>query len=158
MTPYFAYGSNMSIAGMARRCPGAVALGRARLDGWRFAIFSEGYATIVPAAGHGVHGVLWRVTPRDLVALNIHESVETNLYVRRMVGVQYGSKRLRALVYVAPNRVRGRPRPGYLDLVVSAAREWGLPPQHVRAIERDGAVSSTRSVTAHRPEPGELGR
>ena len=34
MTLYFAYGFNMDTKQMAVRCPGSVALGRARLDGY----------------------------------------------------------------------------------------------------------------------------
>src|SRR5438094_4106836 len=35
MTPYFAYGSNMSAALMRRRCRTAAAIGPARLEHWR---------------------------------------------------------------------------------------------------------------------------
>ncbi|HXW23776.1 MAG TPA: gamma-glutamylcyclotransferase family protein, partial [Xanthobacteraceae bacterium] len=87
MTLHFAYGSNMSRALMQRRCPGARALGPARLDGWRFTIMREGYASIVPAAGAAVHGVAWRLSPRDLAALNAYESLDRGLYLRRVLPV-----------------------------------------------------------------------
>ncbi len=63
MTLYFAYGANMERAGMRKRCPGAVALGPARLRGWRY-IIASGYGSVAPAQGCEVHGVLWRLTPR----------------------------------------------------------------------------------------------
>jgi hypothetical protein len=40
-----------------------------------------------------------------------------------------------ALVYFARPRGEGRPKPGYIELVVAAAREWDLPPRHIRALE-----------------------
>jgi len=136
MTLHFAYGSNMSRALMQRRCPGARALGPARLDGWRFTIMREGYASIVPAAGAAVHGVAWRLSPRDLAALNAYESLDRGLYLRRVLPVAIGARRRPALVYVAPARAPGRPQPGYQELVVAAAREWNLPDDYVRALAR----------------------
>jgi len=41
-----------------------------------------------------------------------------------------------ALVYIARPRGEGRPKPGYLDLVITAARDWGLPDGYVRMLER----------------------
>jgi gamma-glutamylcyclotransferase (GGCT)/AIG2-like uncharacterized protein YtfP len=136
MTLHFAYGSNMSRALMRRRCPGARALGPARLDGWRFVIMREGYASIVPAPGAAVHGVVWRLSPRDLAALNAYENLDCGLYVRRVLPVLIGSRRQAALVYVAPGRAPGRPQPGYQELVVAAAREWRLPADYVQALAR----------------------
>lgn len=136
MTLHFAYGSNMSRALMRRRCPGARALGPARLDGWRFVIMREGYASIVPAPGAAVHGVVWRLSPRDLAALNAYENLDRGLYVRRVLSVLIGARRQAALVYVAPGRAPGRPQPGYQELVVAAAREWRLPDDYVQALAR----------------------
>jgi Gamma-glutamyl cyclotransferase, AIG2-like len=136
MTLHFAYGSNMSRALMRRRCPGARALGPARLDGWRFAIMREGYASIVPARGAAVHGVVWRLSPRDLAALKAYESLDRGLYVCRVLSVLIGSRRQAALVYLAPGRAPGRPQPGYQELVVAAAREWSLPDDYVQALAR----------------------
>src|ERR1700730_15310057 len=119
MTLHFAYGSNMSRALMRRRCPGARALGPARLDGWRFVIMRGGYASIVPEPGGAVHGVVWSLTPRDLAAPNAYESRHRGLYGTRVVPVVMVGRRRSALVYVAPGRVRGRPQPGYQELVVA---------------------------------------
>ena len=156
MTRYFAYGSNMSIAGMARRCPGATPIGRARLDGWRFGFFPQGFATIVPDGASVVHGVLWRVSARDLAALNAYEGVDAGLYVRRVVAVRHGDQSMPALIYVARNHAPGRPRPRYLDLVVAAARDWDLPAAYVRTIERWRECVPSRSANARQTEPGEI--
>ena len=80
---HFAYGSNMSRALMAARCKGAQALGLATLPGWRFMINAEGFGSIARSPGDRVHGVLWRLTPRDLAAINAYESVDSGLYLRR---------------------------------------------------------------------------
>ena len=92
MTLHFAYGSNMSRALMQRRCPGARALGPARLDGWRYVVMHEGYASVAPAPGVAVHGVVWRLSPRDLAALNAYENLASGLYVRRVLPVLVGTR------------------------------------------------------------------
>src|SRR5258705_10018424 len=122
MTFHFAYGSNMSRALMGARCPGAVVLGVATLSGWRFVINPDGVGSIAPHPGALLRGVLWRVTPRDLVALNAYEGVDTELYLRRVLPVRLGARRWPALGYVARGCGAGRGRPGYISLVGDAAR------------------------------------
>ena len=73
MTLHFAYGSNMSRGLMEARCPGATVLGLATLTGWRFVINPDGCGSIVRQPGGMVYGVLWRLTPRDLSAVNAYE-------------------------------------------------------------------------------------
>jgi gamma-glutamylcyclotransferase (GGCT)/AIG2-like uncharacterized protein YtfP len=153
MTLHFAYGSNMSRTMMTARCPTARALGTATLQGWRFVITADGYASIVPLADASVHGVLWRLGARDLAAVNAYESVESGLYRRRTLPVLCEAGRRAALVYVARSRNAGRPRPGYLDMIVAAARDWELPESYIRSLER-WATSQWRGVRA--VETGEL--
>jgi len=133
MTLHFAYGSNMSRALMRRRCPGARPLGPGQLDGWRFVITGDGYASLVRDPGARVHGVLWRLSPRDLAALDAYEQ---RAYLRRIVPVRHGAARRPALVYIAPERGGGRARPGYQELVVAAARDWSLPKAYVIGLAR----------------------
>src|SRR5262249_19219815 len=111
---HFAYGSNMSVALMRRRCPHARLEGRACLPGYRFVIRGSGFASVVPAPGSCVHGLLWRVTPRDVAALNAYENLDGGLYRAVTMGVVSHRRRRAALVYVGCDRLHGRPRPGYL--------------------------------------------
>ena len=150
---HFAYGSNMSRALMGARCPGAAALGTARLAGWRFVITRDGYASVVPAPGAEVHGVLWRLRPRDLAALNAYESLDTGLYRRRMLTVPMRRPPQSALVYLGRNGAEGRPKPGYQEIVVAAARKWELPTSYIRMLERWAPAGHSGSRAA---ETGEL--
>ena len=76
---YFAYGSNLSQAQMANRCPTAKRLGVAVLEGHRlsFTAFSRGWkggvADVGEAAGREVWGLLDELTPADLTALDGYE-------------------------------------------------------------------------------------
>ena len=136
MVLHFAYGSNMSRAMMRRRCPAAEALGTATLSGWRFVVNPDGFGSIATQPGALVHGVLWRLNARDLAAVNAYESVDSGLYLRRHLVVRCGGQPAPALVYIARRRGEGRPRPGYVELVVAAARDWELPDDYIRALAR----------------------
>jgi hypothetical protein len=151
---HFAYGSNMSVRHMRARCPGAEPLGTATLAGWRFVINPEGYGSIEPRAGGLVCGVLWRLTPRDLAAINAYENVAGGLYNRRMLPVLRKSWREAALVYIARRRGEGLPRPGYIDLVVAAARDWKLPERYISSLQR---WSPPRWRGARAKDTGEAG-
>jgi gamma-glutamylcyclotransferase (GGCT)/AIG2-like uncharacterized protein YtfP len=136
MTLHFSYGANMDRAAMANRCAGATALGTAVLEGYRFIISADGYASLARAPGAATHGVLWRLTPRNLAALNVFESLDSGLYRRAVLPVRLGNKRMRALVYLGRRRGEGRPQPGYIATVIAAARDWNLPEAYIRSLER----------------------
>src|ERR1035441_5837002 len=106
MTLYFAYGSNMNRAAMGQRCPGARAIGPAMLAGHRFFVGIDGWGSVKPSAGDAVHGVLWRLTTRDLAALHAYELLHQGLYDVRHLPVHSGARRVKAMIY----RVR-RPAP-----------------------------------------------
>ena len=154
VTLHFAYGSNMSRTLMSRRCPHARAQGVATLARWRFVINPEGFGSLAPWPGGCVHGVLWRLTPRDLAAINAYESVDAGLYVRRWLAVRSGARHALALIYVTGRAGEGIPRPGYIDLVVGAAQEWGLPASYIRSLRR---WSPSRWCGVRARDTGELG-
>ncbi len=142
---HFAYASNMSVALMRRRYPAARLEGRAVLPGYRFIIMRSGYASIVAAPGGCVHGLLWRLTPRDVAALNAYENIDGGLYRAVTMSVVAQRGRRAARVYVGRDRVGGRPRPGYLDIVAQAARDAGFPPYYVRRLRRWGVGLGSRA-------------
>ena len=144
----------MSRALMRARCPRAEAIGTALLSGWRFVINPEGFGSIAPQPGGRVHGVLWRLSARDLAAVNAYESVDSGLYVRRQLSVRCGAMQATALVYIARRRGEGLPRPGYIPLVVEAAREWQLPVAYIHALAR---WAPSRWAGARAKDTGEVG-
>lgn len=138
---------------MARRCPGATVLGRAVLKGYSFLITTDGYASVRPAPGGVVHGIVWRLTPRDLAALSIYESLASGLYGEAIMPVQSGGRSVKALVYLGRSRSAGKPKPGYMESIVAAACDWQLPPDYVRRLSRwvPAGMSGTREL-----EPGDI--
>jgi len=153
MTLYFAYGSNMSRAAMARRCPSARALGPATLEGYAFFIGIDGWGSVKPMPGAIVHGVLWRLTPRDLAALHAYELLHQGLYEVRYLPARVAGHRLRAMVYLLRRRGIGRPKPGYVEMIAAAARTWKLPERYIASVERR---SQSRFTGARVIDVGEL--
>jgi hypothetical protein len=133
---HFAYGSNMSRAVMRRHAPAAQAVGVAQLANYRFVITADGYASVAPARVHMVHGVLWRLTPRDRVTLDAWESIARGRYRAAILPVQQAGRRRPALVYLARPCGEGRPKRGYIELVVAAARAWDLPQAYIASLQR----------------------
>jgi len=133
---HFAYGANMHGAVMRKHAPCAEPIGVARLDGFRFIVTADGYASVAPARAQRVYGVMWRLTPRDRATLDAWENVAGGLYRAEIVPVRQAGRRHPALIYLARQRPCGRPRPGYMEIVVKAARQWELPAAYIANLER----------------------
>jgi len=134
---HFAYGSNMDRAIMRRHAPGAVAISVASLPDHRFVITADGYASVVAARGKAVYGVLWRLTPRDRVTLDLWECVSAGQYRAEILPAKLpdGSRTL-SLVYVARPRAVGRPKAGYMELVLAAAESRSFPAAYIESLRR----------------------
>lgn len=135
MMLHFAYGSNMHRAVMRKHAPVAEPVGVARLADYRFVITADGYASVEPARAQAVHGVLWRLTPRDRVALDVWENVAGGLYRAETMPVRFAGRNRPALVYLARPRRTGEPKAGYMEIVVAAAREWGFPADYLTSLQ-----------------------
>jgi cation transport regulator ChaC len=133
---HFAYGSNMHRALMRRHAATATPLGIAELAGHRFIITADGYASIAPMPGESVHGVLWRITPRDRATLDAWESVAAGLYRAATLPVRHAGCARPALAYIArPGRI-GAPKSGYMEIVIAAAQKWDLPDAYIASLRQ----------------------
>src|SRR6202044_2164852 len=99
MPLYFAYGSNMDVDAMARRCPRSKALGLARLERHRLAVMREGWVAPVRDPSSAVHGVLWDLALADIAALDRYEGVSQGFYVKLTQAVIADRGPKQAIVY-----------------------------------------------------------
>jgi hypothetical protein len=135
MPLYFAYGSNMDQAAMSQPCPQAKLIGLARLPRHRFLINEDGYATVVRDPRRTVHGVLWDLAMSDIPPLDRYESLHSGLYTKLTQPVIAAAGARRALIYVGRSSKPGKPKPGYKEGVILAARAAGLPEDYIYEIE-----------------------
>lgn len=119
MKLYFAYGANLSRAGMAFRCPQAVPYQKYVLRGWRLDFAN--HATIVPHPGRSVQGALWKITKDCELSLDMFEGYP-NYYSKRILE-QDGRE---FMVYIMNPPWSGLPGAGYLDIIEQGYRDWNL--------------------------------
>lgn len=132
---YFAYGSNLCVRQMARRCPGAIDPRPAMLADHDWLINERGVATVEPFDGSQVHGVLWQLTDHDLATLDSAEGVPVR-YRRDRLTVHTDDGPYQAWVYIDHRVEPGPPRPGYLERIVDGARHHGLPQKWIDFLRR----------------------
>lgn len=138
----FAYGSNLDPRLMASRCAGdCTRVGAGTLRDYRLAF--EGYApragtvppfvpavfaTVRPAPGAVVHGIVYEVGKRGLQQLDRCEGVPT-LYLRETVTVELATgATVEACTYLHQGGHRGPPDARYLDGILQGYLREGFPP------------------------------
>lgn len=79
-----------------------------------------------------IFGVLWRVGPGDVMALDRHEGVSEGRYDGRIVHVTpTGHDPEPVIVYVDPRTEPGLPRQSDLEKVIRGAHTFGLPSNYL---------------------------
>jgi hypothetical protein len=134
MPLYFAYGSNMDRTAMRNRCPKSRAVGPARLMRHRFFIMEDGYASVIRDPRRAVWGVLWDLALSDVASLDRYESVSTGLYGKSLQAVISIQGPRKAMIYLGRSAKPGLPVAGYMEAVVAAAEESGLPAEYRREL------------------------
>lgn len=134
---YFAYGSNMHDAAFVdrrRMTPREWRVGR--MDGYRLRFNLDGRpkgksapANIEPFSEAEVWGVLYRITRRELIALDSTEGVPGGRYRHVWSHAEDPTgQRVLAVTYAARGNERdGNPSARYITLLRDGARERGLP-------------------------------
>lgn len=138
---YFAFGANMSSRVLARRRVTPISSEPARLSGYRLAFQERGipfvepaFASIEPADGDAVHGVLMRLERAAFARIDSSEGPGYELLDVDVIGRDSG--RVCATAFTSRRPVVGlRPSRRYLGLLCEGARENGLPTEYVRRLE-----------------------
>ena len=135
---YFAYGSNMDIAQMADRCPDAIFVETATLQGYEFELDCTGAATVVESHGSTVYGVLWFISESDEKELDRYEGVRSGCYRKAVLPVLDGKGgSLPALVYVSNRDVHDgiTYRSGYMPKIIANAKRLGFSEEYIQNLE-----------------------
>ena len=150
-TIYLAYGSNLNLEQMGRRCPTAKTLGTTELHGYDLKFRGDdgnAVATIEPGEG-SVPTLLWKLTPRDEAALDYYEGWP-RLYRKEKLDVTLGDKTVTAMVYVMNDGFElGEPSPRYLDTIAEGYNDNGFD---WSVLERAAALSSQVQAPSDAPQ------
>jgi gamma-glutamylcyclotransferase len=128
---YFAYGSNLWLAQMNRRCPGHSKIGHGILPGYRWIINTHGYATVMAAENERVHGVVYTLSATDEQNLDAYEEVASGLYQKCDCKVRLADREVDCLVYIDPVTSEGRPSAAYITRINYGLRDAKLPEGYV---------------------------
>ncbi len=142
MVLYFAYGSNLSLDQMSRRCPGSRMMDTGYIEDHELSFttyanrWKGGVADIMEKKGSKVWGLVYELSLEDLSNLDYYEGFP-DFYRRKKVKV-FGRKTSHEEVwtyfvvdkkgYIPPSRV-------YFEIIYDAARVFGFPPEHISLLE-----------------------
>ncbi len=122
---YLAYGSNLNLRQMERRCPNAKKVGTYMLKDW--ALEFRYYLTIKEEKGAEVPLGIFEIDEADERALDRYEGYPTH-YRKECLKVELNGKPIKALVYVMNERIRGVMLPDihYLNTCMEGYRDFGF--------------------------------
>ena len=131
---YLAYGSNLSMAQMAKRCPNAVYIGTAEIEDYQLLFKgsnSGSYLTVEPKEGSTVPVLVWRITEDDEFYLDRYEGYPS-FYYKKEMEVEIHSLadenmviKAVALIYIMhEDRPLGCPTKQYYDVCLEGYRRF----------------------------------
>ena len=152
---YLAYGSNLNMAQMQWRCPGAVPLGTAEISGYRLLFKGSrtgSYLTIEKADGFSVPVGVWAVTEADESRLDRYEGYPAFYYKTEMDITYTGlvskkQRKVRAFVYIMhEDRPFGLPSRFYTSTCMEGYKSFGFDSRYlVEAIENSRRMCYERN-------------
>ena len=120
---YIAYGSNMNIEQMSRRCPNAKPIGKTVLKNYKLVF--KGVADIEKSESEEVPIVVWEITKECEKALDIYEGYP-RLYRKEYVQIEINGKTELAMVYVMNYAKGARPSEYYYNVIKQGYKDFDI--------------------------------
>ncbi|EFX00864.1 hypothetical protein CMQ_1945 [Grosmannia clavigera kw1407] len=136
---YFAFGSNLSLQQMSKRCPQSRFIGRAILPDYRWQINQRGYANVVQCCGSSVHGLVYLLEAADEVSLDRSEGVGIGAYSKDYCDV---------LLY--PAAVELQKQPDQVRSAIDGDQQGAHPPEQRPHLQENTLVY----LSTHYIKPG----
>jgi len=147
---YFAYGSNLDVVQMQKRCPTSFPVAPCSLPDARL-VFS-GVLTVETYKGLEVPGALYTVEPTDIVALDRYEGYP-HLYEKKYTWGVVDGKRVRVFYYTLNHPYSEYPPTDlYYETVVAGYGDWRLPMSVLRASRKHAFRAQRDSERRHLEE------
>ena len=132
---YIAYGSNLSMAQMATRCPDAIYVGIAEIEDYQLLFKGSqtgSYLTVEQKKGRKVPVLVWRISQRDEMNLDRYEGYPSFYYKKKLElpirGIKSGKIRNRkCFVYIMhEERSIGIPSLSYVKVCLEGYISFGF--------------------------------
>ena len=151
---YFAYGSNLDLLQMKRRCPSSELISKGSLPGYRltFNRYSSGWgggvADVIQDQGSEVWGLVFELSSEDLKRLDRYEGCykdQPSLYERWKAAIDAPDGQVCDVwVYAVVEKQKFvRPTPEYLQIIRDAAARWNFPQTYQRTLELPSMMTQT---------------
>lgn len=127
---YAAYGSNLHLEQMARRCPDARVYGSGVIRDYRLAFYHV--ASILPHPGTAVPVGVWEISEQDEKSLDRYEGFPHLYRKENMDIVMENGETVTAMVYIM-NRdgTESYPDTSYYNTIYSGYRSFGLDAEYL---------------------------
>lgn len=138
---YIAYGSNLSLRMMRKRCPNAGIVGKTLLNGFTLAfrgdIENNGYLTVEEEHYGTVPVAIFEVDGDDLRSLDICEGYPI-LYDKRTISISYNGSQIEAFIYVMNDEFGYQlPSAKYFKTCLIGYHDFGFSNEYlIRALNR----------------------
>lgn len=120
---YIAYGSNMNVEQMSRRCPNAKPIGKTVLQNYKLVF--KGVADIEKSESEEVPIVVWEITKECEKALDIYEGYP-RLYRKEYVPILINGKTELAMVYVMNYAKGAKPSEYYYNVIKQGYKDFDI--------------------------------
>lgn len=122
---YWAYGSNLSVRQMKKRCPRAIKFGPMEVQDC--ALVFRLYADVTVREGSATPGGLWQITAECERELDIFEGVSAKNYMKRYFRIKIKGKDYTCLFYqMRTGKGILPPTEGYIDTIAQGYQDFGL--------------------------------
>ena len=156
---YFAYGSNLDLLQMKKRCPLSKLISKGKLPGYRltFNRYAEGWdggvADVIQDEGSEVWGLVFEISDSDLVRLDHYEGYykdKTSLYDRWKTVIDTPNGQIQDVwVYTVVEKEKFvQPTLEYLQIIKDAAVKWDFPKDYRQAVETATIKEETKIESA----------
>lgn len=134
---YLAYGSNINLEQMARRCPNSKVIGTAMIPDYELEF--RGIATIVPKKGAEVPVLMWEIDQQDEINLNHYEGFP-RLYRKEIFEMEVNGKIREGMAYLMNYKGIAPPTAQYYNGIKKGYEDNGMDTKYlhdalVRSVE-----------------------
>lgn len=126
---YIAYGSNLNMFQMSKRCPNAKLVGTGMINGYELVFRGGRYsavATVEPKTGAKVPVGIWEISDRDERSLDVYEGYP-RLYTKKSMIISHDNVRHDAMLYVMNDGYDyGMPNDTYYQTILEGYKDCHL--------------------------------
>jgi len=131
---YLAYGSNLNLAQMARRCPKAKMAGKTFIENWQLTF--RVHATIEPKDKARVPVGVWEITEECERQLDRYEGYP-NYYTKETLSIVLNKKPAQAIVYLMNGGRPAMPCQNYAESIWEGYKDFDLDYSYLETAMKD---------------------